>query len=145
MCITQETFIDIVVSWCDHYCADANILILSYLPCWSYIFSTIAFIMWKSFVCKFVLLMLNVFILVHTSLKRKCLHFDEIFITGCTESCQNDNFQCSQWWKFHQNDDIFVSVIVNGSYGCFLYAMYFIVFDGGRQTQVAAILKYFFI
>ena len=46
------------------------------------------------------------------SLKRKCLHFDEIFITGCTESCQNDNFQCSQWWKFHQNDDIFVSVKV---------------------------------
>ena len=23
---------------------------------------------------------------------------------------QIDNFQCSQWWKFHQNDDIFVSV-----------------------------------
>ena len=39
------------------------------------------------------------------TLKRKCLHFDEIFITGCTESCQNDNFQCSQWWKFRQNDD----------------------------------------
>ena len=49
------------------------------------------------------------FCMSHT-LKRKCLHFDEIFITGCTESCQNDNFQCSQWWKFHQNDDIFVSV-----------------------------------
>ena len=65
MCITQETFIDIVMSWYDHYCADANILILSYLPCWSYICSTIAFIMSKSFVCKFVLLMLNVFILVH--------------------------------------------------------------------------------
>ena len=47
------------------------------------------------------------------SLKRKCLHFDEIFITGCTESCQNDNFQCSQWWKFRQNDDIFVSVYCN--------------------------------
>ena len=47
------------------------------------------------------------------TLKRKCLHFDEIFITGCTESCQNDNFQCSQWWKFHQNDDIFVSVNVD--------------------------------
>ena len=43
------------------------------------------------------------------TLKRKCLHFDEIFITGCTESCQNE---CSQWWKFHQNDDIFVSVYV---------------------------------
>ena len=46
------------------------------------------------------------------TLKRKCLHFDEIFITGCTESCQNDNFQCSQWWKFRQNYDIFVSVNV---------------------------------
>ena len=65
MCITQDTFIDFVMSWYDHYCADANILILFYLPCWPYIFSTIAFMMWKSFVCKFVSLMLNVFILVH--------------------------------------------------------------------------------
>ena len=45
-----------------------------------------------------------------STLKRKCLHFDEIFNTGCTGSCQNDNFQCSQWLKFCQNDDIFVSV-----------------------------------
>ena len=30
------------------------------------------------------------------ALKRKCRHFD--------------NFQCSQWWKFHQNEDISVSV-----------------------------------
>ena len=37
-------------------------------------------------------------------LKRKFLHFDEILITGCIESCQNDNFQCSQWWKFRQTD-----------------------------------------
>ena len=44
------------------------------------------------------------------TLKRKSLHFDEIFITGCTGSCQNDNFQCSQWLKLRQNDDIFVSV-----------------------------------
>ena len=44
------------------------------------------------------------------SLKRKCRHFDEILITGCTGSCQNDNFQCSQWLKIRQNDDIFVSV-----------------------------------
>ena len=29
-------------------------------------------------------------------LKRKCCHFDEIFVTGCTESCHLDNFQCSQ-------------------------------------------------
>ena len=46
------------------------------------------------------------------TLKRKSLHFDEMFITGCTGSCQNDNFQCSQWWKFRQNDDIFVSVLI---------------------------------
>ena len=44
------------------------------------------------------------------SLKRKCHHFDESFITGCTESCHFDNFRCSQWWRFHQNEDIFVSV-----------------------------------
>ena len=43
-------------------------------------------------------------------LKRKCRHFDEILITGCTGSCHFDNFQCSQWWKFHQNEDISVSV-----------------------------------
>ena len=42
-------------------------------------------------------------------LKWKC-HFDEIFITGCTRSCQNDNFWCSQWWKFHQNENISISL-----------------------------------
>ena len=45
-----------------------------------------------------------------STLKRKCRHFDEIFVTGGTESCHFDNFRCSQWWKFHQNDDISVSV-----------------------------------
>ena len=44
------------------------------------------------------------------TLKRKCCHFDEILITDCTESCHFDNFRCSQWWKFRQNDHIFVSV-----------------------------------
>ena len=47
------------------------------------------------------------------SLKRKCFHFDEILTTGRTGSCQNENFQCSQWWKFRQNDDIFVSVVAS--------------------------------
>ena len=46
------------------------------------------------------------------SLKRKCHHFDLIFITGCTGSCQNDNFQCSQRWKFRQNHEISVSVFM---------------------------------
>ena len=44
------------------------------------------------------------------TLKRQCRHFDEILIIGCTGSCHFDNFQCSQWWKFHQNEDISVSV-----------------------------------
>ena len=45
----------------------------------------------------------------HWSLKRKCHHFNEIFITGCIRSL-TDNFQGSQWWKFHQND-IFILVV----------------------------------
>ena len=37
------------------------------------------------------------------TLRWKC-HFDEIFITGCTGRWHFDNFCCSQWWKFCQND-----------------------------------------
>ena len=36
------------------------------------------------------------------TLKRKC-HFDDIFIIGCAESCQNGQLKCSQCWKCHQN------------------------------------------
>ena len=32
----------------------------------------------------------------------KCLHVDEILITGGTGTFQNEKFQCSQWWKFCQ-------------------------------------------
>ena len=44
------------------------------------------------------------------ALKRKCFHFDGIFVICCIGSCHFDNFRCSQWWKFHQNDDISISV-----------------------------------
>ena len=47
-----------------------------------------------------------------SSLKRKCRHFGEIFITDCTGSCHFYNFQCSQWWNFRQRDDISVSVVM---------------------------------
>ena len=47
-----------------------------------------------------------------SSLKRKCHHFDEILITGCTGSCHFDN---CQWWKFHQNADISISVMIKSS------------------------------
>ena len=43
-------------------------------------------------------------------LEQKYCHFDKIFITGCTRSCQNDNFWYSQWWKFCQIDSISVLV-----------------------------------
>ena len=50
------------------------------------------------------------------SMKRSCCHFDKIFIIGCTESCQNDNFESSRWRKFHQNDNIPVSVTTRCNY-----------------------------
>ena len=45
-------------------------------------------------------------------LKQEC-YFDAISITGCIGSCHFDNFRCSQWWKFHQNDKISVPVRVS--------------------------------
>ena len=42
--------------------------------------------------------------------KRKCHHFDYIFITGCTGNYHFYNFQCSQWLRLYQNEDISVSV-----------------------------------
>ena len=56
-----------------------------------------------------------------SSLKWKCCHFDEIFITGCTGSCHFDNFQCSQWRKkYHENDDIRISVMHRSLFVVFL-------------------------
>ena len=42
--------------------------------------------------------------------KKKCNHFDEIFVIGGIGSCQNDNFRCHHWRKFRQNDDIYFSL-----------------------------------
>ena len=55
--------------------------------------------------------MVAIFIADPRAQKQKCHHFDEIYVTGCSESCQNDNFLCSQWQKFHQNDNISISVL----------------------------------
>ena len=35
-----------------------------------------------------------------TSLKQNCRHFDDIFFTGCTESCHFDNVRGIQRWMF---------------------------------------------
>ena len=48
--------------------------------------------------------------LLRPELKRKCCRFDDDFVTGCTKSCENDDFRCNQWRKFHYNDDISVSM-----------------------------------
>ena len=37
------------------------------------------------------------------SLEQKSFYYDEIL---------QDNFKCSQWWKFHQNHDIFISMLL---------------------------------
>ena len=49
------------------------------------------------------------------SLTQKCGHFDESFTTGCSAMCHFDRFCCHQWWQFHQNDNISVSVLLMGS------------------------------
>ena len=46
------------------------------------------------------------------TLKPKC-HFHKIVITGWTGSCQHENFQCRQWWKFRQIGDIYVLVLIS--------------------------------
>ena len=43
------------------------------------------------------------------TLTRKC-HFDEICPVMYIESCDFDNFQCTQWRKFRQNEKNIVSV-----------------------------------
>ena len=47
----------------------------------------------------------------------------QIFNTDCTGSYQNDNFQCSQWLKFHWNGDI--SILCQGFYH-FLFVRFFV-------------------
>ena len=48
------------------------------------------------------------------TLKRKCHHSQwRKCITSCTGSCQSDKFQCSQWWKCHQSEDISFSVMTS--------------------------------
>ena len=56
------------------------------------------------------------------ALKWKC--FDNIFITSCPGRCQFYNFQCSQWWKFHQNN-ISISVYESVCYIFFSNSIFF--------------------
>ena len=41
------------------------------------------------------------------SLKQK-YYFEDFFIIGCTGSCHPDNFQCSQWWRCHHNENVYI-------------------------------------
>ena len=55
--------------------------------------------------------------LLYVLLMRRCRTF-KIFTTGCTGSCQHDNFHYRQWWQFRQNGDISVSVMCRSYYSC---------------------------
>ena len=55
-------------------------------------------------------------LVVAYTLKRKCRHIDEIVIIDCTGSCHFDNFQCSRWWQFYQNEHISVTVYLHLRY-----------------------------
>ena len=46
----------------------------------------------------------------NSSLQNKWQHTDETFITSSKSS--NNTFRCSQWWQFHQYDNISVSMLV---------------------------------
>ena len=70
-----------------------------------------------------------------SSLEQKCLHLNEIFITGYTGSCHFNNLQCSQWWQFHQNEDIFVSVMTSS----FIHAHYSDVIMGEKASQITSL------
>ena len=48
--------------------------------------------------------------IIITLYTERIYNFDKNFITVCTRSCQNDNLWCSQWWKFHPNNDFSSSV-----------------------------------
>ena len=58
----------------------------------------------------------NFHYLLHWNLSKCIQYFNGIFITGCTGSCQYDNFQCSQWWKYHQNSFCFSVILVMGEH-----------------------------
>ena len=95
--------------WCRNHKQDANRCTFSFVLCW---------FRRRVQQCPILLTIMNfkthcaVWLCMSWSytLKRKCRHFDEILITGCTGSCYFDNFKCSQWWQFHQNEDISLSV-----------------------------------
>ena len=60
----------------------------------------------------------NIILIKFSSLAAlECYHFDEIFVTGYPKSCYNDNFWCSQWQKFRQNN---ISLLVMLSKFCTL-------------------------
>ena len=43
-------------------------------------------------------------------------HFSEILVIGFTGNCHFENIQWNQWWKFHQNYNLYVSLFIPGSH-----------------------------
>ena len=59
----------------------------------------------------------------HHTGKRKC-HFDEVFISDCSGSCDFNNFRCSRWQKFRQNDISFLMYMLS-RHSCTIYPIYY--------------------
>ena len=74
------------------------------------------------------------YVTMRETLKKKYRHFDKIVNVGCTWSRQNENFQCSQWWKFRHNGDSSIAIedqvviMISLHLQCTLYAS-FVVLD----------------
>ena len=56
------------------------------------------------------------------SLKQKGPHADKL-VMDWTRNCQNENFVCSQWQRFHQNDDISESADLDNNCDVIMSAM----------------------
>ena len=86
------------------------------------------------------------------NLKWTSLHFHGIF--SCTESCQNENFQCSQGWKFVRyyisfQWQLYVWVeyslsryVFRNAFKCFIYFCAREVLDKGLPTSECSSILY---
>ena len=99
--------------WQSYGCASTNELLILAM---GEIYHSNGDVTWEPWRCRSPLTRLFVSQLTSKIHQRSTFTETEIFITGCTRSCHFGNFQCSQWWTFHQNYDIFVSALVTSGW-----------------------------
>ena len=57
------------------------------------------------------------------------------FVTSCTGGCQNNNFQCSQWWRFGRSDEVSVSVMCDATRAASFLFLIIYIFRSRTTTQ----------